>query len=35
LQAQRKGNADAFVLRMRFAASQQAVQPDKGKKNER
>ena len=35
LQAQRKGNADALVLRMRFAASQQAVQTDKGKKNER
>jgi hypothetical protein len=35
LQAQRKGNADAFVLRMRFAAWQQAVQSDQGKKNER
>jgi hypothetical protein len=34
-EAQRKGNADAFILRMRFAARQQAVQSDKGKKNER
>jgi len=35
LQAQRKGNADAFVLRMRFAASEQAIQADKGKKKGR
>jgi hypothetical protein len=33
-EAQRKGNADAFLLRMRIAASQQAVQSDRGKKNE-
>jgi hypothetical protein len=31
LQAQRKGNADAFVLRMKFAASQQTIQADKSK----
>jgi hypothetical protein len=31
LQAERKGNADAFVLRMKFAASQQTIPADKSK----
>jgi hypothetical protein len=31
LQVQRKGNADTFVLRMKFAASQQTIQADKSK----
>jgi hypothetical protein len=31
LQAQRKGNADAFLLRMKFAASQQTIQAVKSK----
>jgi hypothetical protein len=35
LQTQPAGNADAFVLRMRFASSQQAVQTGNEKKNKR
>jgi hypothetical protein len=31
LQAQRKGNADAFLLRMKFAASQRTIQAVKSK----
>jgi hypothetical protein len=31
LQAQGKGNADPFLLRMKFAASQQTIQADKSK----
>ena len=35
LQTQPAGNADAFVLRMRFVSSQQAIQVDNDKKNKR